>query len=102
MNHNLGYFGMDPYSSAYTFFDKIRPTGETPEEEQLEDGSPEIETLPLFPMHGEDIHGYCNLRANSSNYEGGWYQTEDGFVNGSRASLELSLNSYTRKTPDFS
>nr|QKZ93424.1 wuschel-like protein [Vuralia turcica] len=102
INHNLGYFGADPYSSAYTFFDKIRPSGETLEEEQVEDGSPEIETLPLFPMHGEDIHGYCNLRSNSSNYGGGWYQTEDGFMNGSRTSLELTLNSYTRKSPDFS
>ena len=93
---------MDPYSSTYTtFFDKIRPTEETLEEEQEEDVVPEIETLPLFPMHGEDIHGYCNLKSTSSNYDGGWYQTEDGFKNGSRASLELSLNSYARKSPDF-
>ncbi|KAK7252961.1 hypothetical protein RIF29_37290 [Crotalaria pallida] len=106
INHNLGYFGMDQYqySSAYGFFDKVRPTDETMEEDQVEDhGSPEIQTLPLFPVHCEDIHGYCNLRSNSSNYVGGWYQTEEGFMNnGSRASLELSLNSYARKSPDFS
>ncbi|TKY70476.1 WUSCHEL protein [Spatholobus suberectus] len=103
-NHNLGWVGVDAYSSAYAnFFDKIRPTEETLEEEE-EDGAAGIETLPLFPMHGEDIHGYCNLKSNSSNYDGSsWYHTEDGFKfnNGSRASLELSLNSYTRRSPDF-
>ncbi|OIV92687.1 hypothetical protein TanjilG_18038 [Lupinus angustifolius] len=105
INHNLGYFGMEQYSSPYTFLEKTRPSGETMEEEeeqQVVDGSPEIQTLPLFPVHCEDIHGYCNLRSNSSNYVSGWYQTEDGFMNGSRASMELSLNSYTRKSPDYS
>ncbi|XP_061345672.1 protein WUSCHEL [Gastrolobium bilobum] len=102
INHNLGWVGVDPYSSAYaTFFDKIRTTEETLEEEQEDDSAPEIETLPLFPMHGEDIHGYYNLNSNSSNYGGGWYQTEDGFKNVSRTSLELSLNSYTGRSPDF-
>ncbi|BAT99984.1 protein WUSCHEL [Vigna umbellata] len=104
INHNLGWVGVDPYSSPYAnFFGKIRPTEETLEEEQEEDGAAEIETLPLFPMHGEDIHGYCNLKSNNSyNYDGnGWYHSEDGFKNGSRASLELSLNSYTRRSPDL-
>lgn len=73
------------------------------EEQEEENGSPEIETLPLFPMHGEDIHGYCNLKSNSSNYGApSWYQAEDGFINASRTtSLELSLNSYTRRSPDY-
>ncbi|PRQ17306.1 putative transcription factor Homobox-WOX family [Rosa chinensis] len=44
----------------------------------------EIETLPLFPMHGEDIFG--NMKTTS---EGG-----SGYGGGSRISLELSLNSY--------
>ncbi|PRQ49780.1 putative transcription factor Homobox-WOX family [Rosa chinensis] len=44
----------------------------------------EIETLPLFPMHGEDIFG--NMKTTS---EGG-----NGYGGGSRISLELSLNSY--------
>ncbi|KAK7258640.1 hypothetical protein RIF29_24221 [Crotalaria pallida] len=58
INHNLGYFGMDQYqySLAYSFFDKVRPIDETMEEDRVEDhGSPEIETLPLFPVHCEDI-----------------------------------------------
>ncbi|KAF1874960.1 hypothetical protein Lal_00007576 [Lupinus albus] len=106
INNNLGYFGKDQYSSAYSLFEKTRASGETmeeeEEEEQVEDGSPEIQTLPLFPVHCEDIHGYCNLRSNSSNHVSSWYQTEDGFMNGSRASMELTLNSYTRKSPDYS
>ncbi|PRQ49381.1 putative transcription factor Homobox-WOX family [Rosa chinensis] len=44
----------------------------------------EIETLPLFPMHGEDIFG--NMKTTS---EGG-----SGYGGGSHLSLELSLNSY--------
>ncbi|PRQ17582.1 putative transcription factor Homobox-WOX family [Rosa chinensis] len=44
----------------------------------------EIETLPLFPMHGEDFFG--NMKTTS---EGG-----SGYGGDSRISLELSLNSY--------
>ncbi|KAK7309350.1 hypothetical protein RJT34_06003 [Clitoria ternatea] len=103
INHNMGWVGVDPYSSAYAnLFDKIRPNEETLEEEEDEDeGGAEIETLPLFPMHNKDIHGYCNFRTNSDGRN--WYHThhEDAFKNGSRASLELSLNSYTRRSPDF-
>ncbi|PRQ43568.1 putative transcription factor Homobox-WOX family [Rosa chinensis] len=44
----------------------------------------EIETLPLFPMHGEDILG--NMKTTS---KGG-----GGYSGGSHISLELSLNSY--------
>ncbi|XP_062008757.1 protein WUSCHEL-like [Rosa rugosa] len=43
----------------------------------------EIETLPLFPMPGEDLFG--NMKTTS---EGG-----SGYGGGSRISLELSLNS---------
>ncbi|KAI4327724.1 hypothetical protein L6164_020150 [Bauhinia variegata] len=104
LSHNLGWVGVDPYSSAYTtLFDKIRPTEETLEEEQEEIGAPEIETLPLFPMHNEGIHGYCNHRSEYSSYNnGGWYHStdHDGYKNCSRTSLELSLNSYTRRSPD--
>ncbi|XP_062005672.1 WUSCHEL-related homeobox 5-like [Rosa rugosa] len=52
-----------------------------------------IETLPLFPMHSEDILG--NMKTTSEggggygNYSSGW----GGYGGGSRISLELSLNS---------
>ena len=108
---------MDPYANYTNFLDiKIRPgdqetmkDGQEGEEDDDDDenGSPEIETLPLFPMHGEDIHGYCNLRSDSSYYGGGWYHHHSdeyafkNFNNGShRTSLELTLNSYTRRSPD--
>ncbi|KAG5007174.1 hypothetical protein JHK85_025716 [Glycine max] len=73
INHNLGWVGVDPYNSLTyaNFFDKIRPSDqETLEEEAENIGATKIETLPLFPMHGEDIHGYCNLKSNLYNYDG--------------------------------
>ena len=49
----------------------FRPSDlETLEEEAENIGATKIETLPLFPMHGEDIHGYCNLKSNLYNYDG--------------------------------
>ncbi|KAI9109615.1 hypothetical protein K1719_019245 [Acacia pycnantha] len=112
-HQNLGWVGMDPYANYSNLLDKIRPGDQETlkdEQEGEDDGAPEIETLPLFPMHGEDIHGYCNLRCDSSSYyAGGWYHhaaaDEYAFknvVNGShhRTSLELTLNSYTRRSPD--
>ncbi|XP_024183241.1 protein WUSCHEL [Rosa chinensis] len=54
----------------------------------------EIETLPLFPMHGEDIFGNMKTTFEGgggySYYSGGW----GGYNDGSHISLELSLNSY--------
>ncbi|XP_045814051.1 protein WUSCHEL [Trifolium pratense] len=108
INNHLGWIGhhVDPYSSSTNYanlFGKLKSNEEIMEEDEEQEH--EIETLPLFPMHGEDINhdGYCNLKSNSSNYGGagyGWYQAENhGFINGS--SLELSLNSYTRRSPDY-
>ncbi|XP_024161606.1 WUSCHEL-related homeobox 8-like [Rosa chinensis] len=54
----------------------------------------EIETLPLFPMHGEDNFG--NMKTISEGgggynyYSDGW----GGYNSGSHISLELSLDSY--------
>ncbi|XP_062016724.1 protein WUSCHEL-like [Rosa rugosa] len=44
----------------------------------------EIETLPLFPMHGEDILGIMKTTSERGS----------GYGGGSHISLELSLNSY--------
>ncbi|MED6181410.1 hypothetical protein PIB30_019126 [Stylosanthes scabra] len=109
INQNLlGWVGVDPYSSTYTpsFDNKITPESETLEqgEDDEMDDVTEIETLPLFPMRGEDIHGgYFTLRSNSSSSSSFNYDHHHhGFNNaGSRASLELSLNSYGRKSPDY-
>ncbi|PSS00484.1 Protein WUSCHEL like [Actinidia chinensis var. chinensis] len=95
--HNF-WVGSDPYnySPNYPFFDKRKSVEETPTEEEQEQ-APEIETLPLFPMHGNDISsGFCSLKPQSNGYytTSGWYHADDGH-GGSCTSLELSLNSYT-------
>ncbi|CAI9110922.1 OLC1v1011030C1 [Oldenlandia corymbosa var. corymbosa] len=66
------------------------------EEEEEEEEVPEIETLPLFPLHGEDS-GFNKQQPNGNAYYSSWYpQYSNGGVNMacSRASLELTLNSY--------
>ncbi|KAL8472420.1 hypothetical protein ACS0TY_029577 [Phlomoides rotata] len=85
---NYAWIGVDPYCSPYPNFRKygVNKTLEMEEEEE-EEAAPEIETLPLFPMHG-DIK-------DDSDYFNGWHgRVDDGFAAGSRASLELTLNSY--------
>ncbi|KAF8410462.1 hypothetical protein HHK36_002991 [Tetracentron sinense] len=92
INNNLGWVGVDPYSSTYTLFDK-RKSIEASEEE----AAPEIETLPLFPMHGEEVAGFCTGKPGSDGYFTGWYRPNEEKV-GSRTSLELSLNSTAKST----
>ncbi|XP_038719967.1 protein WUSCHEL-like [Tripterygium wilfordii] len=72
---------------------------EEEEEEEEEETAPEIETLPLFPIHSEDINGFChnNKYYSHGQYYTNWYPSGDGT---GRASLELSLNSYTGISPD--
>lgn len=107
ISHNFGWVGhVDPYSSTYNALLEKRsmPFEEALEEENEvleydeEVHAPEIETLPLFPIHAEDINGFTNNF--KANYYSGWYCPDDGGRGGSRASLELSLNSYSRRSPD--
>ncbi|KAK8674112.1 hypothetical protein V6N13_112410 [Hibiscus sabdariffa] len=111
LSHNFGWVGIDPaYSSSYAFFEPKRFIDGTHEEGQEEEDyyyeeeettGPQIETLPLFPMHGEDINGFCsNMKPEPDSRYSGWYRTEDGYTGGARASLELSLNSYTGRSQD--
>ncbi|KAK9284703.1 hypothetical protein L1049_023879 [Liquidambar formosana] len=99
ISHNFGWVGIDPYSTPYTLYDKRKSIDDTLEEEaEEEEEAPEIETLPLFPMHGEEINGFYNIKPQSDGYYTGWYRSDNG--NGSsRTSLELSLNSYTGGSP---
>ncbi|XVF18017.1 hypothetical protein REPUB_Repub10bG0175100 [Reevesia pubescens] len=106
LSHNFGWVGIDPAysSSSYTFFDQKKFIDGILEEEHEDDDEEEavhvaqhIETLPLFPMHGEDINTYCNKPEPDSCYSG-CYRSDDGYT-GSRA-LELSLNSYTGRSHD--
>lgn len=120
---NYAWVGVDhPYSSStpyYPFLDKIKSTyddHETLEEDQQDEDDhhqKEPETLPLFPVHA-DHHHHMSAAATSfysgkppqesSNCGGGYYTSTDQWYhyddNGSasRASLELSLNSYNIAT----
>lgn len=65
-----------------------------------EAAAPQIETLPLFPMHSEEVNGFCsNVKPRLDSCYSGWYRSEDGYT-GSRASLELSLNPYAGRSQD--
>ncbi|KAK6288171.1 hypothetical protein POUND7_014350 [Theobroma cacao] len=104
VSHNFGWVGIDPAcSSPYTLFDKKKLIDGILEEEQEDDeeeeaAAPHIETLPLFPMHGEDINAFCsNMKPSPESCYSGWYRSDDGYA-ASRASLELSLNSYTGRS----
>ncbi|PRQ39364.1 putative transcription factor Homobox-WOX family [Rosa chinensis] len=59
--------------------------------EQRGEDHQEIKTLPLFPMHGEDIFG--NMKITSEGGSGYDDYSGGGYNGGSRISLELSLNS---------
>ncbi|XVE87421.1 hypothetical protein DITRI_Ditri18aG0116100 [Diplodiscus trichospermus] len=109
LSHNFGWVGIDPAysSSSYAFFDQKKFIDGIPEEEEAEDNdeqggvpAPQIETLPLFPMHGEDINAFCNnIKPEPGSCYSGWYRSDDAYT-ASRASLELSLNSYTGRSQD--
>ncbi|KAK3007678.1 hypothetical protein RJ639_014815 [Escallonia herrerae] len=129
VGQNLAWVGVDSHSSLpyYPFLDKRSLNGgdQTQEEEEEEDeqeeelvqqhaASREIETLPLFPMHGEDHHysanGFCeNTQDRSFYYTDHWFginngsnHVDSGITAGSaRASLELSLNSYPDRSTDY-
>ncbi|XP_024196325.2 protein WUSCHEL [Rosa chinensis] len=87
---------VDPYSSSPFNTNTTTTSFGTKEEqtfmEQRGEDHQEIETLPLFPMHGEDILG--NLKTTSEGGSGyGYYSCGSGGYNGgSHISLELSLN----------
>nr|Q8LL11.1 RecName: Full=Protein WUSCHEL; AltName: Full=PhWUS; AltName: Full=Protein TERMINATOR [Petunia x hybrida]AAM90847.1 wuschel protein [Petunia x hybrida] len=108
-HQNFAWAGVDPYSSTttYPFLEKTKhfenETLEADEEQQEEDQenyyyqrtTSAIETLPLFPMHEENISSFCNLKhqESSGGFYTEWYRADDNLA-AARASLELSLNSF--------
>ncbi|KAK2974576.1 hypothetical protein RJ640_016917 [Escallonia rubra] len=128
VGQNLGWVGVDSHSSLpyYPFLDKRSSNGgdqtleeeeeEEQEEEQMQQhaASREIETLPLFPMHGEDHHYsangfYDNTQDRGFYYTDHWFGINNGSnhvvssmtAGSARASLELSLNFYTDRSTDY-
>lgn len=74
---------------------------ETQEQENDEENlSTDIETLPLFPVHGGSTtssgiyHDFFNMKESSECSNGGYYTGGNWFRSDSLTSLELSLNSY--------
>ncbi|KAM3285731.1 Protein WUSCHEL [Capsicum baccatum] len=120
MNHhqNFTWVGVDPYMTCpttYPFLEKSsinkhyeEETLEEEEELQEEENyHPGLETLPLFPMHEENmISSLCSSSIKhheSSGGGGGWYHhtNSDGYHNNNLAALELSLNSFIGRSPNF-
>lgn len=99
ISNKFGWVGVDPYSPSYAVYDKICLADETLDDELEEEQATEIETLPLFPMHGENISGFCSIKPGSDGYCSGWYGSDDN-KSGSRTSLELTLNSYFGQSPN--
>ncbi|XP_038724196.1 protein WUSCHEL-like [Tripterygium wilfordii] len=109
ISHNFGWVGHEdhhPYNyhkrrSIDLTFQEHQEQEEEEEEEEEEEAAPEIETLPLFPIHGEDINDFYQKNNNEyyshGQYYSNWYRS--GEVTG-RTSLELSLSSYTGISPD--
>ncbi|KAJ0039493.1 hypothetical protein Pint_27532 [Pistacia integerrima] len=86
--------GIDPYTSTYMIFDKKKSMEKRVKEEEEEEATgPGIETLPLFPMHGEEN---LKLNPNTNYYSTNWYGRSNDANATSWTSLELSLNSYTK------
>ncbi|XP_024962242.1 protein WUSCHEL-like [Cynara cardunculus var. scolymus] len=84
-----------------SFFDTIKPTtydileNHNQDEEQEEgETSTQIETLPLFPIHGGTHHDFFSMKSADLSSDGGYYTGGNWYRSDGRASLELSLNSY--------
>nr|AFZ78669.1 Wuschel [Populus tomentosa] len=91
---NINYgSGVDinPHSSSYTVFD------------QEQEAAAEIETLPLFPMLGEDISSSFNINSINPDfyYSSGCVYGDYGNDTTSRTSLDLSLYSYNGQPQDY-
>ncbi|XP_073158251.1 protein WUSCHEL isoform X2 [Henckelia pumila] len=101
MSQNFTWIGVDPCSATYPFLEKKNcsyinadlQTLEMEEEEEGEDVAPEIETLPLFPIHS-------NIKQETDYFNGGWHHCSNDGIAAPTASLELTLNSYGARFPN--
>ncbi|XP_059295161.1 protein WUSCHEL [Lycium ferocissimum] len=106
MSHqNFTWVGVDPYMTscpaAYPFLEKKHYEETLDDEEQLKQEEENyqrasaLETLPLFPMHEENmISSFC------SSYTECYHRTSDDHHN-NLAALELSLNSFIGTPSNF-
>ncbi|KAH0973090.1 hypothetical protein GBA52_025246 [Prunus armeniaca] len=73
------YTLFDKRSSSRQVFGDQENTMDEEDHEYQENlqASPEIETLLSSPMHGEDIHGFGNIKSTSDGYYSGWYRSDE-------------------------
>ncbi|XP_057970311.1 protein WUSCHEL [Malania oleifera] len=127
MSQKFSWVGIDhPYSSSYSLFDKRTNSSmghesslgeeedddeEEEEEEEYQASPPQLETLPLFPMHREEITaatgGFRSMKPPSDHHYGyytGFHRPVDVDRNArSHTSLELSLSSFAgARSPESS
>ncbi|KAJ8545746.1 hypothetical protein K7X08_018329 [Anisodus acutangulus] len=107
-HQNLTWVGVDPYMTscpaAYPFLEKKHyeeTLDDDQEEENYQMGGSALETLPLFPMHEDNM--ISSLCSSSIKHDGGfyteWYHRSDDHHN-NLAALELSLNSFIGTSPN--
>ncbi|XP_024179178.1 uncharacterized protein LOC112185205 [Rosa chinensis] len=93
----VGY-GVDPYSSspfnANTNTTYFCTTGGPSFMERRGGDHQEVETLPLFPEHGEDILGNPKTTSEEGSTFGYYSGGSGSYNSGSPVSLELSLNPF--------
>ncbi|MCD9645161.1 hypothetical protein HAX54_033882 [Datura stramonium] len=119
MSQKLTWVGVDPYmtspaTTAYPFLEKSKHYEEETLDEEEEENyqrttASALETLPLFPMHEENmISSFCsNSKHHESSSSGGggfyteWYhRTSDDHHHNNLAALELTLNSFIPTSPN--
>ncbi|KAK4479941.1 hypothetical protein RD792_012993, partial [Penstemon davidsonii] len=96
--NNIAWIGtVNEYQyPTYPFLEKrnyINGHDETLEVQEEDENTPEIETLPLFPMHGDDLkHGFNHYAQ---------YREDSIAPAPNRASLELTLNSFFGNSDNY-
>lgn len=95
VGHSVGPYFFSPFPfNPNTSTTSFGPTGGPTFMEPRGGDHLEIETLPLFPVHGEDVLGNPRTTSEGGIGYGDYSGGSGGYNSGSHVSLELSLNSF--------
>ncbi|XXG40269.1 hypothetical protein AAC387_Pa01g1031 [Persea americana] len=96
--NNVAWVGMETCSPPYSRFETRRPI----EPFDTAAAATNVETLPLFPMRGDEHSSRNNDDTAKPEYFSGWYfeEDEEKKTKMGSTSLELSLDSYSAGAPD--
>ncbi|CAN4083421.1 unnamed protein product [Withania somnifera] len=110
-HNNFTWVEVDPYMTCPTTYPFLEKSNKLHYEETLDEeqedyqrGNSGLETLPLFPMHEEKMmSSLCSssIKYHESSGGGGWYPSSDDHHHNNLAALELSLNSFIARSPNF-